>query len=131
MPDNERLREHPRERLAAEILRLDLAELTATLRAEDHAAIAGHRQITLLRRGPMTVVLFVFEPGGQLPEHQAPGDIIIHVLSGQMDVTVADETVSLSGGQLLALAPQQPHAVQARTDAAMLLTVLKSAAAPA
>jgi quercetin dioxygenase-like cupin family protein len=129
MGDDERLREHPRERLAGPTQLIDLAEAAAALAAEPHGATEGHRQIAVVRRGPVTVILFVFEPGGVMPEHRAPGDVLLHVLSGRLEVTLADEVVTLVGGQVLAIAPDLPHAVRALARTDMLLTVCRVAGA--
>lgn len=127
MTDDERLREHPRDRLAGATQHVDLADVAAALRAEPHDATAGHRQIAVVRSGAMTVILFVFEAGGHLPDHRAPGDIVIHVLSGRLDVTLEHGSVKLSRGQFLSLAPNQLHSVRALESAEMLLTICKVA----
>lgn len=126
MTDTERLRQHPEERLASPVELVDLPSRAAQLRAEPHAAVSGHRQIALFRRGPVTLVLYAFEPGGVLKEHRAEGVVTIHVLAGQLDVTVAGTNHRLQPGQLLALAPGVPHTVSAPVLSEMLLTVHKT-----
>lgn len=124
----DRLREHPKERLAAPVQMLTLAESVAKLRAEPHAPVAGHRQVALVRRGPVTIILFVFEADGVLKEHKTDGEVIVQVLRGRLAVTVDDEAFQLAEGELIAIAPGRPHAVHALGESEMLLTICQVAA---
>lgn len=124
-----RLREHPQDRFSGPLHRIDLTAVAAALRAEPHAAVAGHRQIALYREGRLTQVLFLFEPGGHFKESGADGSadgvITIHVLSGRLSVGAADAVHELGPGQLLVLSPNMPHTVKAPVPAEMLLTVCR------
>jgi quercetin dioxygenase-like cupin family protein len=126
MDNEERLREHPKERLAGPVQRIDLREAATRLRAEPHAAVAGHRQVALVRRGPVSLILFLFEPGSVLREHRADGEVTIHVLSGVLEVTAAGEASRVEAGQVVSLAPGQAHSVLALEATEMLLTVCRS-----
>jgi quercetin dioxygenase-like cupin family protein len=123
MTPSDRLRQHPEDRLASPVQQVDLAAVAARLRAEPHAAVAGHRQIAVVRHGPVTVILFSFEANGLLKEHRAEGEVTIHVLGGRLEVVVDDEGRELGPGQLLALAPGVPHSIRGITPSEMLLTV--------
>lgn len=127
MTNDDRLREPPRDRLAGASQVLDLADMAAALRAEPHAATTGHRQIAVARRGPLSVLLFVFDRDGHIPEHRTPGDVLIQVVSGELEVTLSDDVITLVSGQLLTLAPHQPHAVRALEPTDMLLTIIRLA----
>jgi len=121
-PD-ERLRPHPSDRFAGTEHALDLPAALRTLRAETGAGANGHRQITLLHHGPVRLLLFAFEEGGRIPRHQAPGWVTIHVLRGVLRVKTPDGEHVLNEGQLLALAPNIAHDVDAVDDSDMLLGV--------
>lgn len=123
MGTDDRLREHPAERLAGPFQKVVLADALAQLRDEPHAATAGHRQVALVRRGPVTLILFQFATDGFLKEHSTDGEVTIHVLAGQLEVSVDDEAVPVAAGELLSLAPGRPHAVRAHTPSEMLLTI--------
>jgi quercetin dioxygenase-like cupin family protein len=131
MSADDRLRTHPSDRLATAVQRVDLAAAAATLRAEPHAPVAGHRQLAVVRHGPVSMILFAFEKDGHLKEHDADGEVIIHVLKGRLTVTLATEEVTLGAGQLLALAPGQRHAVSAAEASDMLLCIARQPAAAA
>ncbi len=128
MPTDDRLRVHPKERLAAPASRIDLSAAVAQLRAEPHAPVSGHGQLVLLKHGPLSVILFAFEKDGALKEHQTDGEVVIHVLKGQLTVDAGDESFVLTPGTFVALAAGQRHAVRAREVSDMLLTVARVAA---
>ncbi len=123
MNSPDRLRPHPDDRLAPPVQMFDLAAVAGRLRAEPHPAVAGHRQLAIVRHGPVTVILFTFEVNGQMKEHGAEGAVTIQVLAGRMQVVVQDEPHDLRAGQLLALAPGLLHSLSALEPSEMLLTV--------
>jgi quercetin dioxygenase-like cupin family protein len=120
---DERLREHPGDRLASPTQVVHLSEVAARLRAEPHAAVSGHRQIAIVRDGPVRMFLFAFDHDGELKEHHAEGIVTIQVLSGRLRVTVAKDVHELGPGQLVTLARGIPHSVRALAASNMLLTV--------
>ncbi len=123
MSDADRLRQHPADRLASAVQVVDLPATAARLRDEAHAPVGGHRQIAVVRDDGLTVILFLFEAGGQLKEHRAEGSVTIQVLQGTLVVGAGAEQHELGEGRMLALAPGTMHSVQARVAATMLLTV--------
>jgi quercetin dioxygenase-like cupin family protein len=126
MSPSRRLRPHPQDRLAATVQVVDLTAAAMQLAAEPHDSVAGHRQIAVVRSGPVTVLLFVFQPDGLLKEHQAEGVVTIHGLAGRLAVTADDRVVELAPGHLLAMAPGVRHTVRALEASRMLVTVHKT-----
>ena len=130
-----RRRPRPSDRFAGAEHALDVRAALRALRAEAGEGANGHRQITLVHRGPVRLVLFAFAAGGRMPEHRAPGRVTIHVLRGTLRVRTPDAQHVLGESQILALAPGVPHDVDASEEADMLLGVypeapVNSAAAP-
>ena len=121
--NNDRLRRPPAERFAGETHVFSLDDALGKLRAEDHPAREGHRQITLLHRPPVTQVLFSFAAGGHLDRHSARGLVTIHVLQGSLRVAADGVDHELGASELIVLDPDVPHDVRAEEPAAMLLTV--------
>ena len=119
----DRLRTPPTERFEGPTHVFSLDDALAQLRAEDHPAREGHRQITLLHRPQVTQVLFSFAAGGHLDRHSARGVVTIHVLEGTLRVAAAGVDHELSANELIVLDPDVPHDVRASEPAAMLLTV--------
>jgi quercetin dioxygenase-like cupin family protein len=118
-----RRRPHPSDRLAGTERALDLPASLRALRAEARSGANGHQQITLLHHGPVRLVLFAFEAGGRIPEHRVPGWITIQVLRGSLRVRTTDAAHALSAGQILSLAPDVAHDVDAAEPTDMLLGV--------
>ena len=125
MEPPDRLRPHPRDRWPDPTQVIDLASAVAGLRSEPHQAIAGHHQIALGRHGPVTLLLFVFEQGGLLNEHQAEGVVTIQVLRGALEVAAGEAMYPLRAGQLLLLPPRIPHSLRALEPSETLVTVHK------
>ncbi len=119
----QRLRPHPSTRLAGPVVSLNLPDLARALHSEPHPAKSGHRQAGLIHRGPLRLLLFAFEIGGRLPEHRAPGHVVIHCLHGELVVEVGAGRHQLSSGEALVLEPDVPHSVEAVAESEMLLTV--------
>jgi len=119
----ERRRPRPSDRFAGAEHAVDMPVALRALRAEAQSGVNGHQQITLLHHGPVRLVLFAFEAGGRIREHRAPGWITIHVLRGSLHVRTPDAHHALNEGQILALAPDVPHDVDATEETDMLLGV--------
>jgi quercetin dioxygenase-like cupin family protein len=135
MTASERRRPHPIDRFAGAEHALDLTTALRALRAEGPFDAHGHRQIALLHHGPLRLVLYAFAPAGRIPEHRAPGWVTIHVLRGALTVRTPDARHMLHEGQILSLAPNVAHDVEAGGEADMLLGVypespVNSAASP-
>lgn len=118
-----RLRDHPRDRFAEPVREFNLDASTASLRAEPGTGQHGHRQIALYRHGPSTVALYLFDQSAELREHVVDGFVTIHVLDGRLVVHAKGQTHDLAAGNLLTIAPNVPHDVQAREASRMLLTI--------
>jgi quercetin dioxygenase-like cupin family protein len=123
IPETERLRQHPRDRFAAQQHAYDLDEASARLRQELEAGQAGHRQETLYKHGSTTVSLFLFGHLTGLTPHQANGVVMIHVLEGHLQIAAEEQVHDLHAGHLLVLAPGVEHNVSARIASRMQLTV--------
>ena len=118
-----RERQDPEERLAGDAHLYDLGASAQGLREESQAARHGHRQVTLVHHDGITVVLFDFEAGGELPSHVADGLVMIQVIAGRIDVATPENTHAMAAGSLLVLAAGVRHDLIAREPSAVLLTV--------
>ena len=118
-----RLRQHPQVRFRDPAQQFDLKQAAARLRAEPHPPVEGHRQIALFRYGPVTSVLYVFEPDGHINQHPTEGVVTIQALVGRLLVTADGVSHEIAAGQLVALAPGLPLTVRALVASEMLFTV--------
>ena len=118
-----RLRTRPRERFSGDARSFDLLRVFEQLADEPHEGVSGHRQIALFKSGASTIIAFLFEEGGQLPEHNADGVATIHVLEGRLEVETPQERHAVGEDGILMLRPGVPHSVQAQEATKMILTV--------
>ncbi len=80
---------------------------------------------TLLEHSSGTVTLFAFAAGQSLSEHTAPFDALVHVLEGQVDITIGDQLHHLDVGQAIIMPANVPHALYATEPLKFLLTMLR------
>lgn len=69
-------------------------------------------------------VLFSFDEGQHLTEHASPRAVVVQMLSGKMEFTVGGETSTLTGGDMIYLAPGDRHALVAMEPCHMALTLV-------
>jgi len=79
---------------------------------------------TLHRDDRVKVVLFGFAGGQELSQHTASVPAMIEILSGEARVTLDGEEKELSKGSWVFMEANLPHAVYAKSDVVMLLTML-------
>ncbi|CAN5180324.1 hypothetical protein BH20CHL1_BH20CHL1_06300 [soil metagenome] len=84
---------------------------------------SGRRAETLIKTDHLRVVLVTMKADAELQEHDAPGPITIHALTGAFVVNVDDRNVDLPAGHIISIKPQARHAVRATRDGAFLLTI--------
>jgi quercetin dioxygenase-like cupin family protein len=120
---NQRLRQHPEQRFHPPQLQFDIENVAAKLLAEPLPANRTHRQETLYHHGPLTIALFLFDPGASLPQHVAEGVVTVHVLQGRLKMAAEGKDRDLPAGSILVLAPGVQHDVRAIEPTRMLLTV--------
>ena len=82
---------------------------------------------TIYRDDNVKIVLFGFSGGQELSQHTAAVPAIIEVLQGDARVTLDSEEKELSAGSWVYMEAKLPHAIYARTDVVMLLTMLTGA----
>jgi quercetin dioxygenase-like cupin family protein len=84
---------------------------------------AGILSRTLSADGGAKVVLFGFAEGEELSEHTSTRPATIHVLSGDIELTLGEERTDARPGTWVHMAPGLPHALRAREPSVMLLTL--------
>ena len=79
---------------------------------------------SLLRTPHLQLMRLVLKAGATLREHRVRGEITVQCLRGEVDVSTPERECSLEAGQLVVVPGGEPHAVTARSDCLLLLTVL-------
>lgn len=81
---------------------------------------------TIIDKKSGTVTLFAFDKGEGLSEHQAPFDVMVHIIDGEADITVAGESFVLREGEMTVVPANEPHALRATQRFKMLLVMIRS-----
>jgi quercetin dioxygenase-like cupin family protein len=81
---------------------------------------------TLMKNAGGSVTTFAFDQGQSLSEHTAPFDALVHVIDGELTVTIGGDEHSLAGGDAVLMPADVPHAVRAPRPAKFALTMLKA-----
>jgi quercetin dioxygenase-like cupin family protein len=79
----------------------------------------------LLKKPTGTITIFAFDEGEGLSEHTTPFDAMVHVLDGQVKITIAKEDHLLSTGEVIIMPANVPHALQATKRFKMMLIMVK------
>ena len=80
---------------------------------------------TLVKRPTGTMTLFAFDQGQELSEHTAPFDAVVHVIEGEVELTIGGQPYRAKEGELVIMPANIPHAVKAATKFKMLLTMIR------
>jgi quercetin dioxygenase-like cupin family protein len=83
---------------------------------------------TLHRDDNVKIVLFGFSGGQELSQHTAAVPAILQIVQGDARVTLDGEEKEFSTGSWVFMEANLPHAIYARTDVVMLLTMLTGTA---
>lgn len=67
------------------------------------------------------VSLLAFKAGQSLSEHQAPAEVMINVLEGAVEITVAGEPHTLRAGDFFLMGNAVKHSVKAVEDSKVML----------
>ena len=86
---------------------------------------AGTLSRTLHADDDVRVVVFGFAEGEELTEHTSSRPAVIQVLRGELDLTLAGESVIAREGTWIHMSAGLRHAVRARTPTVMLLTLVR------
>jgi len=82
------------------------------------------REIISQKKG--TVTLFAFAEGQGLSEHTAPFDALVYVIDGEADITISGRVHRLTGGQMIIMPANEPHALKALKRFKMMLVMIRS-----
>lgn len=94
----------------------------AELAAYQETAVVSRQ---LLKKESGNVTLFAFAAGQGLSEHTAPFDALVHVLEGEVEVTIDRKPYKLAAGEAIVMPANRPHALRAVTAFNMVLTMLR------
>lgn len=68
----------------------------------------------------------VFKSGDSFPENILPGPVILHCLTGKIQLNVSGTVKQLLPGQLSFLFAVEPHSIKVLADSVILITIVFS-----
>lgn len=71
------------------------------------------------------IVQFTFAPGAELSAHTAPFPASIYIVRGEGELQLGPDTHPVTAGAFAQMPPKLEHAVRARTELVMLLSMNK------
>jgi quercetin dioxygenase-like cupin family protein len=86
--------------------------------------------MTIRHSALMTLIVFDFEAGARLRDHEADAQVTILALTGLLEVSTPSRTLRLPAGSLVVLDPGVRHDVFAPEASEMLLTVTRATGSP-
>ena len=84
--------------------------------------------VQLFEDETVKVVVFGFAASQELSEHTSSRSAIIHIISGNAQLTVGDDTYEVQDNAWVQMLPRLPHSITATTDTIMLLYMMKDCA---
>ena len=105
-----------------EKLEAKATQLTDLIDYQDDSVVSR----TLIDKGAGTITLFAFDEGQGLSEHTAPYDAMVHVIEGDVKVTIGGKTIIVKQGEVIVMPANQRHALSAISRFKMVLTMIKS-----
>lgn len=82
--------------------------------------------VVLANKPDMRLVLLCLRAGQQVPEHSAMGSITVQAITGRATFYDGDEQYEMYAGSLVRLDAGRAHRVEAHTDTALLVTMIKT-----
>ena len=80
---------------------------------------------TLYQDDQVKVVLFGFSAGEELSNHTASMPAILHIIQGEANLTLGQDSMQAECGAWIRMPAHLPHSVYAKTPVVMLLQLLK------
>jgi uncharacterized protein (DUF2249 family)/quercetin dioxygenase-like cupin family protein len=82
--------------------------------------------VVLVNESDLRLVLLCLRAGQQVPEHSAAGSITVQAITGRATFYDGDEACEMFAGTLVCLEAGRAHRVEAHTDTALLVTIIKT-----
>ena len=79
----------------------------------------------VLKNEAGNITLFAVDKGQGLREHNAPFNAMVEILDGEAEITINGKPLILVTGQSVIMPAGIPHALYARKQVKMLLTMIK------
>jgi quercetin dioxygenase-like cupin family protein len=109
--------------VSGEVLLLDVAGEVDAVLAAARGATNGQSAKTLVKEGPLRILILGLKQGASLHEHDASGPVSIHSLAGTAVISAGGIDHVIEAGKALVFAAAVRHGVEAKTECALLVTI--------
>lgn len=101
-------------------------EQDRVLRLADEVAAAPGQVVskTLAQNDALSITLFAFSKGEEISTHSSEGDAMVLILDGCGELTVGGVKHVCHAGESIVMPANVPHALYAKEDFKMMLTVV-------
>ncbi|MBN7288602.1 MULTISPECIES: cupin domain-containing protein [Campylobacter] len=76
--------------------------------------------------GGMKEIRINLQKGSEMKEHRAPGEIMVQVLSGKIEFSVKEDSITLDALDMVSLKANVPHSLLALQDSIVRLSLSKN-----
>ncbi|WP_425060065.1 hypothetical protein SCACP_07130 [Sporomusa carbonis] len=80
--------------------------------------------LTLSQNKTVSITLFAFAQGEAISPHSAPGDAMVYILDGRAEITIGNEKITATTGQVVVMPANIPHGLDAVDNFKMLLVLI-------
>ena len=80
----------------------------------------------IVKKPTGNITIFSFDEGQGLSEHKTPFDALVHVLEGEVEVSIEGKPHHVESGEIILMPAQKLHALKALKRFKMILTMLRS-----
>jgi quercetin dioxygenase-like cupin family protein len=80
----------------------------------------------IIKKSSGTVSVFAFDRDQGLSEHTAPFDALVHILDGEVEITISGEPFRLKTDEMIIMPRGKPHALKAVKPFKMMLVMIRS-----
>ena len=85
--------------------------------------LSESRTVALFKSDELEVMRLVMPAGKSMPSHWVKGEITVHCLEGEIDLSAHGRTQRMKAGQMMWLEGGIDHALAAVQDSSLLLTI--------
>ncbi|MFA4905661.1 MAG: cupin domain-containing protein [Candidatus Margulisiibacteriota bacterium] len=79
----------------------------------------------LLNKPNGSVTLFALAEGQSIAEHKTPFDALAQIIDGEAEIVISGKSRTVKAGEMLLMPANDPHALFAKKNFKMLLTMIK------
>jgi quercetin dioxygenase-like cupin family protein len=84
----------------------------------------GATSHAFLKTTHIELMRLVLSAGKSMPDHQVDGEVTLQCLEGAFDLEAHGRRQKVRAGEMVYLGPRVPHALHARENTSVLMTVL-------